>query len=303
MDQPAGESGWNGGWSAGHFGQNSRSGGLLLEPQVDPPRHWGRRNGRIEQRDPGPRLWTDERYLERDHLHLVFSRNVPQAGDRCRKPDCPKRGPEHRDQPGCENARADFGELHHQQPANAGCDGFRKIQNQRGGVQEHRWNYSADLTNVRTTGDIQSSGLSILSKEVTGAGPRLLAIQTGSASVAPVIFAQPQAQSLNLGATLSLSVATDGSTAVSYQWRKDGVALVGATGPNLVIAAAGLSDAGTYTCEVSNAYGTSTSSAATVAVSAAPILARPPSMWGTRSPSQRPSPALPLPPMHGPRTG
>ena len=140
-------------------------------------------------------------------------------------------------------------------------------------VQEHRWNYSADLTNVRTTGDIQSAGLSILSKEVSGAGPRLLAVQTGSASAAPVIFAQPQAQSLNLGAALSLSVTTDGSTAVTYQWKKDGVALVGATGSNLVIAAAGLSDAGTYTCEVTNAYGTSTSAAATVAVSAAPILA------------------------------
>ncbi|NBS55277.1 hypothetical protein EBT23_06960, partial [bacterium] len=79
--------------------------------------------------------------------------------------------------------------------------------------------------------------------------------------------------SLNLGAALSLSVTTDGSTGVTYQWKRDGVALVGATGPNLVIAAAGLSDAGTYTCEVTNAFGTSTSAAATVAVSAAPILA------------------------------
>jgi acetyl esterase/lipase len=140
-------------------------------------------------------------------------------------------------------------------------------------VQEHRWNYSADLTNKRTTGDIQSAGVIITSKEKTGAGARLLAVQTGSAPIAPVIFNQPQDQSLNLGATISLSVSTDGSTSVAYQWKKDGVDIVGATGPALVITAAGLTDAGTYTCSVTNSYGTSTSAAATVAVSAAPVLA------------------------------
>jgi acetyl esterase/lipase len=140
-------------------------------------------------------------------------------------------------------------------------------------VQEHRWNYSADLTTVRTTGDIQSAGMVITSKEKTGAGPRLLAVQTGSASAIPVIFTQPQDQSLNLGATISLSVTTDGSSSVTYQWKKDGVDITGATGPAVVITAAGLSDAGTYTCSVTNSYGTSTSAAATVAVSAAPALA------------------------------
>ena len=140
-------------------------------------------------------------------------------------------------------------------------------------VQEHRWNYSADLTTVRTTGDTQSAGLIITSKEKTGAGARLLAVQTGSASIPPVIFNQPQDQSLNLGATISLSVTTDGSSAATYQWKKDSVDIAGATGPSLVIAAAGLSDAGVYVCSVTNSYGTSTSAAATVAVSAAPVLA------------------------------
>jgi len=139
-------------------------------------------------------------------------------------------------------------------------------------VQEHRWNYSADLTNKRTTGDIQSAGMIITSKEKTGAGARLLAVQTGSAPIATVIFNQPQDQSLNLGATLNLSVTTDSSSAVTYQWKKDGGVIAGATAPSLVISAAGLTDAGTYTCEVTNSYGTSTSAAATVAVSAAPVL-------------------------------
>jgi acetyl esterase/lipase len=133
-------------------------------------------------------------------------------------------------------------------------------------VQEHRWNYSADLTNVRTTGDTQSAGVIITSKEKTGAGPRLLAVQTGSASAAPVIFNQPQDQSFIQGCTISLSVSVDGSTAVTYQWKKDGGVIDGATGPSLVISAARLTDAGNYSCEVTNSYGTSTSAVATVTV-------------------------------------
>jgi len=141
-------------------------------------------------------------------------------------------------------------------------------------VQEHRWNYSADLTIVRTAGDVQSAGLIITSKEKTGAGARLLAVQTGSVSTAPVILNQPQDQSLNLGESISLSVTTDGSTSVAYQWKKDGVAIAGASGPVLVITSIGMTDAGSYTCSVSNLYGTSTSAAATVAINTAPVLVK-----------------------------
>jgi hypothetical protein len=139
-------------------------------------------------------------------------------------------------------------------------------------VQEHRWNYSADLTNSRTTGDIQSAGVNITSKEKTGAGARLLAVQTGSVSTAPVILSQPQDQFLNLGSTISLSVTADGSTPVSYQWKKNGANLVGANSPNLIIASCGSVDAGTYLCEVTNGFGTSTSASALVAVNTAPVL-------------------------------
>jgi|GEM_PF-828168 len=142
-------------------------------------------------------------------------------------------------------------------------------------VQEHRWNYSADLTTVRTTGDTQSAGLIITSKEKTGAGARLLAVQTGSSSAAPVIFNQPLDQSLNLGSTINLSVSADGSTATTYQWKKDGVEIAGATGTSLVISSAALADAGNYTCDVKNSYGASTSAVATVAVSAAPVVVTP----------------------------
>jgi len=141
-------------------------------------------------------------------------------------------------------------------------------------VQEHRWNYSAELTTVRTTGDIQPAGMIVTSKEKTGAGARLLAVQTGSASTAPVILNQPQDQSLNLGETISLSVSTDGSTSVDYQWKRDGVAIAAATGPTLVITAAGLNDAGSYTCSVTNSYGSSISAAATVAINTAPVLVK-----------------------------
>lgn len=139
-------------------------------------------------------------------------------------------------------------------------------------VQEHRWNYSADLTNSRTKGDIQSAGVSITSKEKTGAGARLLAVQTGLASSAPVILNQPQDQFLNLGATINLSVTADGSTSVSYLWKKNGTVLAGANSPSFTIASCAAEDAGTYICEVTNSFGTSTSAAALVAVNTAPVL-------------------------------
>ena len=140
-------------------------------------------------------------------------------------------------------------------------------------VQEHRWNYSADLTSVRTTGDTQLAGLVISSSEMTGAGPRLLSVKSGAFSTAPVILTNPSDQVINLGASLNLSVIVDGSGPVSYQWKKDGVPIIGATGPTFTVNPTYLTDAGSYTVQVSNIFGAATSGASIVTVNAAPVLA------------------------------
>lgn len=87
-------------------------------------------------------------------------------------------------------------------------------------------------------------------------------------TAAPLIVTHPASQSVAANAQLSLSVVATGG-GLSYQWRKDGVAIAGATSATYAKSAA-TADAGSYTVVVSNRLGSVTSDAATVSVSAAP---------------------------------
>lgn len=80
-------------------------------------------------------------------------------------------------------------------------------------------------------------------------------------SSAPVITAQPSGATILTGTSQTLSVTADGLE-IGYQWYKDGVAIDGATHPSYAASAAG-----SYTVDVSNTAGTTTSSAAVIAVS------------------------------------
>ncbi|MEO6246113.1 MAG: MBL fold metallo-hydrolase [Opitutaceae bacterium] len=69
----------------------------------------------------------------------------------------------------------------------------------------------------------------------------------------------PASLTIAPGAPASLSVQAVGAGALRYQWRRNGVALVGATGAALSIPAAGATDAGDYAVIVSDANGPLTS--------------------------------------------
>lgn len=96
--------------------------------------------------------------------------------------------------------------------------------------------------------------------------------------VAVGITTQPADLIANPGATLVFTVATTGTAALTYQWRKDGVDLTnggrvsGATGPALTITSATDADEGGYTVVVTNATAgrSVTSRAAAVIVLGAP---------------------------------
>jgi sulfatase modifying factor 1 len=88
------------------------------------------------------------------------------------------------------------------------------------------------------------------------------------ASTPPAIIRQPSSYSVCAKTSVSLSVIAD-SNAVS-QWRKNGVIVPNATSFTFTINPASLADAGVYDCVVSNAFGSTTSSAVTLAVT--PIL-------------------------------
>ncbi|MGH9846212.1 MAG: hypothetical protein ACREEM_46515 [Blastocatellia bacterium] len=81
----------------------------------------------------------------------------------------------------------------------------------------------------------------------------------------PGVTAQPANQAVCSGAPASFSVTTSGTGPFSYQWRKNGVAIGGATGASYSIAFANPGDAGNYDVVISNACGMVTSAASLVA--------------------------------------
>jgi hypothetical protein len=84
----------------------------------------------------------------------------------------------------------------------------------------------------------------------------------------PSITDQPDDAEICDGGMIMLSVAASaaGNPSLSYQWRKDGHDITGATFAMLHIMPAGADDAGEYDCVVSNQCVSVTSTAATVSV-------------------------------------
>lgn len=80
----------------------------------------------------------------------------------------------------------------------------------------------------------------------------------------PVITAQPQNVTVTAGANVTLSVTASGAT--SYQWKRNGADLTGATISTLSLSSVTSAQAGTYTVVVSNAAGSVTSAAALLTV-------------------------------------
>lgn len=87
------------------------------------------------------------------------------------------------------------------------------------------------------------------------------------APLAPFFITEPASISIPQGEAFTLSVDAQGTGPLLYQWFL-GPAALGAASPerNLVITSASAGSAGDYTCQVTNAGGTATSSVATVTV-------------------------------------
>jgi len=126
--------------------------------------------------------------------------------------------------------------------------------------------YTVTITNAN--GSVTSNG-GVLAVQATGA---------------PAITAQPQSQSMATGSTVVLSVASSGTVTISssvgsgdqpeavtpatYQWYLNGVAISGATNSTLLIQNLSAANAGSYSCVVSNASGSTLSSTAFLTVAA-----------------------------------
>jgi uncharacterized delta-60 repeat protein len=81
-----------------------------------------------------------------------------------------------------------------------------------------------------------------------------------------VIDFQPRDQTVVLYQQAAFGVIARGTAPLSYEWRKDGVPIPGATNDQLVFAHSQFSDAGRYSVIVSNAEGSATSAEARLSV-------------------------------------
>jgi hypothetical protein len=94
---------------------------------------------------------------------------------------------------------------------------------------------------------------------------------TVTSSGAPQITSQPASQTVPAGSDASFSVTASGSPAPTYQWRKNGTAISGATAATLVLRSITSADAATYTVLVTNLAGSVLSSNAVLSVGAPPV--------------------------------
>lgn len=141
-----------------------------------------------------------------------------------------------------------------------------------------------DLTNGGTISGVSTATLSISSVSaanvgnytcITGntcSGTLVSNAATLSIIQSPIITSQPTSQSICTSAPVSFSVTATGSS-LAYQWKKDGVVLSnnsnisGVNTSTLSLALATTSDAGNYTCVVSNSCQSIESNAAIFTVS------------------------------------
>src|SRR5438876_45659 len=90
--------------------------------------------------------------------------------------------------------------------------------------------------------------------------------------VAPLITTQPASQTVTAGQTATFTVVATGTAPLSYQWRKSGTAISGATAPTYTTPATTSADSGAqFTVVVTNTAGSVTSNAVTLTVSAAAV--------------------------------
>jgi glucose/arabinose dehydrogenase len=88
-----------------------------------------------------------------------------------------------------------------------------------------------------------------------------------TAGQAPTITTQPSSQTVATGQPATFSVVVSGTAPLSYQWRRNGAAISGATTSSYTLGSATAADSGaSFQCVISNAFGTTTSLPATLTV-------------------------------------
>ena len=142
----------------------------------------------------------------------------------------------------------------------------------------YQWQKSTDGGTIY--GDIASAtstSHAITSAVLTDAGYFRCVVTNGQGSAtsaaailmvnqAPAITAQPVSAALAIGAPLTLSVTATGTPAPTFQWKRNGANIAGATSSTYSVGSVSGSDTANYTVVVSNSVSTVTSAMAAISV-------------------------------------
>ena len=108
-----------------------------------------------------------------------------------------------------------------------------------------------------------------------GAATSQVAVLTVTSST-PWIVEHPESRHLLAGSLALFDVVARGSTPLQYQWLLNGTAVPGATGPTFALVYVQKSQEGDYAVLVENAYGSITSSIATLTIDSPPVITQQP---------------------------
>lgn len=147
------------------------------------------------------------------------------------------------------------------------------------GLLAYQWRYNSGPIAGST-----STTLDLLSVSIPQSGTYDVLVSNAAGTVAsnpaqltvlpraPTITLQPISQVVSAGADVLFSVQADGGGDLQYQWKKNGVAITGATSTTYGIAQAQIDDEAIYSVAVSNAGGSIVSEAASLTVLVAPAI-------------------------------
>jgi hypothetical protein len=126
-------------------------------------------------------------------------------------------------------------------------------------------------TPAETTSDNGAQFTVIVSNPAGSLTSNAATLTVTTAPVAPSITTQPSNQTIFSGKTANFSVVANGTSPLSYQWRKNGIAISSATSATYTTPAETTSDSGAlFSVVVSNSVGNVTSNSATLTVNPDP---------------------------------
>jgi hypothetical protein len=135
----------------------------------------------------------------------------------------------------------------------------------------YQWRFNgnpiADATNVTLDlNNVNPGNAGNYSVSITNAYGSVTSSPASLAVVDPVILYQPVSRTVSFGQSATFSVTAGGTTPFGYQWQFNGAAIPNATNATLALSNVSGAAAGNYSVLVSNPYGSTNSSAASLRV-------------------------------------